>query len=386
MELFSQLHHVGRQYEAISLLPHEPPMSGVYYRGQLSDGGDGRYLNQFVDLFRPATPLDRILITAAVLTTVWGGPAGMRPAFVITSDDGRGVGKTKLAVLIAHIVGGALDVDAGCDVSALKERLLSPEGQTKRVAILDNVKSLKFSWAELEKLITAANISGKQLYVGEAQRPNYLTWFLTLNGVALGDDMAQRSVIIKIVRGQNSGTWWDDAMAFVDQHRDRIIADAVAALRADREPLLRPSRWASWEHDVLSRLLQPNEVQALILERQSEANCELDEADLIEEFFAEQLRGRGFDLARNIVHIPSAIAGEWYCRATGEKIKTVGASKRLSQLAAERANQSDAGKFKHIRVNPSRTRSRGFLWWGDDASPDMPTDYSLSESSQGRAA
>ena len=32
-------------------------------------------------------------------------------------------------------------------------------------------------------MVTSPIISGRQLYVGEGQRPNLLTWFITLNGV-----------------------------------------------------------------------------------------------------------------------------------------------------------------------------------------------------------
>ena len=198
-ELFSQLSHTAQQYSAIELLPHEPAIPNIYYRGQSPLPGDGSHLQMLLDGFRPETPIHRILLQAAMMTLFWGGPAGIRPAFVLTSDQGRGVGKTKGAEICCYLAGGVLDVDAGENIETLKQRLLSPVGQTKRVALLDNVKSMRFSWAELEKLVTVPTISGKQMFVGEADRPNLLTWFLTLNGPSLADDMAQRSVIIKLV-------------------------------------------------------------------------------------------------------------------------------------------------------------------------------------------
>ncbi len=109
----------------------------------------------------------------------------------------------------------------------------------------------------------------------------------------MATDMAQRSVIIKVVRGKNDGPWWEQTRQFIDQHRERIIGDIIAALRAEPFPLAEFSRWATWEQHVLCRLPEPGEAQRLILERQGEANCELDEAEIIEEHFAEQLRDRG---------------------------------------------------------------------------------------------
>lgn len=376
-ELFSQLAFVALKYAAVESTPHEPRIDSVYYRSSFPEPGDGTHLERLLDCFRPATPTDRLLLKAALMTLFWGGPPGMRPVFTITSDDGRGVGKSKTADVLCHVAGGYLDVDAGCDIDSLKHRLLSPEGLAKRAAMLDNVKSTKFSWAELEKLVTANAISGKQMYVGEAQRPNYMTWFITLNGVALGEDMAQRSVIIKVKRGANSGTWYEDTIRFIDEHRAQIIGDVIAALRAERNFLRSHSRWAAWENDVLARLPDPDAVQRLIRERQNEANCELDEAELIEERFAKKLRSHGYDPAIAVVHIPAKIAGDWVGDAIGEKMRTPAASKRLNQLVSERKNQGDEGKVQRIRLNPSRTHGRGYLWVGEFASPDDPVDYDL---------
>src|SRR5207247_1037554 len=81
-------------------------------------------------------------------------------------------------------------------------------------------KPMRLRWAELEAMITSPVISGKQMYVGEGQRPNLLTWYITLNGVNMATDMAQRSVIIKVVRGRNSGRWWEHTLRFIDEHRE----------------------------------------------------------------------------------------------------------------------------------------------------------------------
>jgi len=359
-ELFAEIERTTRRYDAIELLPHEPPITGIYYRGQAPQPGDGSHLRKLLDRFRPETTIDRDLIQAAFMTPAWGGLPGCRPAFVVTSDDGRGVGKSKVPETIGYLFGGHIDVSAGEDIAQLKSRMLTPSARTKRIALLDNVKTLRLSWAEMEAMITSPIISGRQLYVGEGQRPNLLTWFITLNGVSMATDMAQRSVIIKVVRGKNDGPWWEQTRQFIDQHRGEIVGDIIAALRAEPYPLAEFTRWATWEQHVLCRLPEPGEAQRLILDRQGEANCELDEAEIIEEHFAEQLSKLGYDPNTAQVRIPVAVAARWFGWATGEPTKTAAASKRLHQMASE-------GQAKRIAPDSTRTYGRCFIWTGPAA-------------------
>ena len=359
-ELFAEIERTTQRYEAIELLPHEPRIANVYYRGTAPEPGDGTHLRKLLDRFRPETTIDRDLIQAAMMTAFWGGLPGCRPAFVFTSDDGRGVGKTKVAETLGYLCNGFIDVSAGEDIETLKTRMLTPAARTKRIALLDNLKTLRLSWAELEALITCPVISGHQMYVGEGQRPNLLTWCLTLNGVSMATDMAQRSVIIKLVKGKNDGPWWEETLQYIDQHRNEIIGDIIGALRADPFPLAEFSRWATWEKEVLCRLPEPGEAQRLILERQGQANCEIDEAEIIEDHFAEQLSKLGYDANTAQVRIPVAIAARWYGWAVNEPTKTTSASKKLNQLAGE-------GQMKRIAPDSSRTHGRCFIWTGHAA-------------------
>lgn len=359
-ETFAELQRTAQSYETIEVMPHHPAMEGVYYRCQTPPAGDGRYLRQLVDFFRPSTTIDRDLITSAFVTPAWGGPPGCRPAFVVTAKQGRGAGKTTLVKAVAHLYGGFIDVAMGEDIGVLKQRLLSADGLTKRIVVADNIKSMKLSWAELESLITSNVVSGKRLYVGEAQRPNTLSWYLTLNGVALATDMAQRSVIIEIDRGDNSGTFHERLNGFIDRHRMEIIGDCIGLLQSSPYPLASYSRWAAWEKDVLSRLPEPDEAQRVILERQGEANCELDEGEILEDYFAERLDDLNYTAATAQVRIPVAVAGEWYCAAINDRVKTAGVTRRLNQMFAE-------GQIKRISPDTSRTYGRCFVWTGPEA-------------------
>ena len=43
-ELFAEIERTTKRYDAIELLPHEPPISGIYYRGKSPQPGDGSHL------------------------------------------------------------------------------------------------------------------------------------------------------------------------------------------------------------------------------------------------------------------------------------------------------------------------------------------------------
>lgn len=362
-ELHAELCRTAHNYVGIAELPHEPRFSDHYYACGDVEPGDGETLRALVDRFNPATEIDRDLILAAFLTPGWGGPPGCRPCFVITSDDGRGAGKTTVAKCVGLVWGGLLTFSANEDVNKIKTRLLSSDALSRRVALLDNVKSLKFSWAELEGMITAPTIGGHRMYVGEATRPNLLTWFITLNGASLATDMAQRAAIIKVNRPSRSATWEEDTTRFITDNHRAIVADIVAALRAEPFGLARFTRWATWEKDILQRLPEPEEAQRVILERQAAVDVEADEAELIEEYFADQLGSLTYRADRDQVLIPSAEVARWYNVATNDKHKVVAVSRIIGQLI-------DEGRLSRLRRNTCRTWGRGFVWCGENAEPD----------------
>ncbi len=125
-------------------------------------------------------------------------------------------------------MGGHVDVRPGEDIDRLMTRLLSPAALDRRVVLLDNVKTLKFSWADLEALITSDIISGRRLYAGEGRRPNSLLWCITLNRAGLSKDLAQRVVIIRLRRPHATGMGNGD-MAF---HRSKPLENHRGHMRA----------------------------------------------------------------------------------------------------------------------------------------------------------
>jgi hypothetical protein len=212
------------------------------------------------------------------------------------------------------------------------------------------------------------------MYVGEGQRPNLMTWFFTINGAALATDMAQRSVIIKIIRGENEGTWWEETIKYIDEHRQQIIGDIIGLLRTPKAlpDNFRFSRWATWERHVLSRLPDPQEAQRLILQRQGEVDTETDEADLIEERFMFRLGQLGYNPEVVRVRIPVHTAAIWYCEALSKKDPTAAVSRRMRQMI-------DEGQLKQIERDKSRSHGRCFIWTGVAADAGGPIQSNLRD-------
>lgn len=356
-QVFCELKRGAEEYLAIEHLPHEPPIQNHYYACEPLEPGNGDALRGLIQRYNPATPIDEDLMAGMFATAVWGGRGGTRPAFLITAESGRGKGKSTLAHHVALLAGGGIDLSANEDIGITKQRLLSPEGLQKRVAILDNIKSLKFSWAELESLITSPTISGKALYIGEVSRMNNILWLITLNGVALSKDLAQRCVVIKLGDPSRQASWAEETVRYIEENRNDIIADCIALLRSERFPLPRYSRWSSWERDVLERLPDPLGAQETILDRQQLADVEEEEAGLIQEFFETELKKLHYDTRSDRIFIPSVLTAEWYALATREKVSTTAASRRLTQAIAE-------GTITLLERNRCNTYGRGFVWNG----------------------
>lgn len=362
-EVFAELRRTAKQYDAIEAYPHCPPIEGRYYAHDEIKPGDGTKLRQLISMFSPLTQTDYDLILTAFLSAVWGGRPGAIPCFFLTSPDGRGVGKTTLVELLALLLGGYIAVSANEDITKLKERLLSPDALTKRIALIDNMKSLKFSWGELEALITSRTISGRRMYVGEFQRPNNVVWFITVNGASLSEDMAQRAVVIKLARQEYRPGWQNDVSQFIEANRHEIIGDAIGILSTEQTQLRRFSRWEAWEREVLSCVTDPGEAQKVIAERQAETNVDNEEAEIIEEHFAERLAELNYDPEIAVVRIPRSIACEWYLKATNEKgISNTKITRVIKQLIEEKT-------IKRIQEDSSRNYGRCWIWYGTASDP-----------------
>jgi hypothetical protein len=367
-ETFAELKRTATRYKAVEVYPHFPPMDGHYYSHRTVAPGSGAALAGLLDFFCPETPVDRDLIEAAIATVFWGGLPGARPAFLVTAAD-RGHGKSTVPKIIGRLAGGCFDFALGEQSETIKKRLLSPEALIKRMAQIDNIKSNKVSSGDIEGIITGTEISGHALFQGERTRPNTLTWFLTVNGVGMSRDFSQRSIVIRLAKPTHCGDWENLVNAYVEARRWEIIADVAGFFLRPAAPLSETSRWGTWEAAILARLAEPGEAQRVVAERQAAVDSDDEEAGDLEAFFAAELEKAGYDPERDCVHIPYEIGRHWYNAATGDRELTRAIVRQIRQGA-------EAGLFKRIRMNPSRTNGRGFLWKSEGRSL---VDYRLAE-------
>ncbi len=266
------------------------------------------------------------------------------------------MGKTKLAMAAAHLAGGHISARPNEPFDKLTTRLLSPAALDRRVVLLDNVKELRFSWADLEAIITENVISGHGLYVGEARRPNNLVWLITMNGASMSRDLAQRSVPIRLRRPPHNPSWEAETWGLIKRRRWEIIGDIVAELRREAPQLSRFSRWSAWEEAVLSRVAEPAECQKVIEERQEAVDDEQAEADLVRGAFVARLEKAGHAPAcRASVWIPAAEAAAIVNLATGERFAVNKATKYLNALAIAQLRRS------------AKNGNRGWAWRGLEA-------------------
>lgn len=357
-ELFEALQQSAISYKSVENQPHEPMMHGHYYAcGEFPDG-DGEHLTWLLDRFCVEEEADRDLILLMMATVFWGGEGGQRPAFMITAN-GTGAGKTTLASVVAELAGGMISIGQRDGVEKITERMLTAEGRDKRILFVDNIKATRFSSAEIEGLVTAPVISGRELYKGESQRPNTLTWIMTMNGVGVSKDIAERVIVIKLKRPEYSGTWADETMAYVREHRREILCDLLTFLRGPREKMVKSTRWGAWDQNVVSRLPMPEHAVLLIKQRQHEVDVDGDEAGLVQQYFRTQLDDLRYEVSEDLVFIPSAVANQWHAAAVNERIGVIKSTQWLR-------TQIEQGSLPHL-LRSRKDNRHGFFWIGEQA-------------------
>jgi len=357
-ELLSHLRaKPAASYDAVATLPHHPPMGRTYYAHAELPKATGRRLAEYLDRLNPETDADRELLRAMLLTPAWGGPAGARPMFVLTSEHGRGSGKTKTAEATGHLYGGGLTVslETRDGIDRLRQRLLAPSNAALRFVTLDNVKSAASS-GEIESLITADVIDGHRLHHGDARRINNLTWSMTANGVGLSRDLADRAVLIKLGKPKRADfvSW---AWRFIDAHRAELLADILAELQAEPRGAISDGhrdRWAAWQDAVLSRLPNADDLARLIIERRGTLDIDADDWSELQHVVEALLNAAGYDATRP-AHVPSKAICDRFEAVTGQRLTGHGLATMLARFAG-------VGEAWRLVKNPSNRHGRGYLW------------------------
>lgn len=353
-----------RRYDGVSFLPHQPEVSGLYYVPWQLPPPNGEAAREFLDALNPETETDRMLLLAAMLTPGWGGPPGKRPIFLITSDHGRGAGKTETANAIAGIWGGSISFGfAKKRIEEFKSRLLDNSALPLRVVVADNLKGM-ISSAELEELVTCEVIDGKRMYFGDFRRPNYLTWFMTANTPASSSDIAARSVVIKIgkPRATNYSGWLS---RWMEANRLHLIADLLGILKeASRSAVddANQDRWRAWQEGVLEKLPDSNALAAHIIHERPSIDMDADEAEDVGAHLIEKIsnlvryNGRTVDLETNCYGVPVGKVYDLLRELWKDKVATD------RSLRIRMNNLFGIGSMGIIHPDQARTYGRCFLF------------------------
>jgi hypothetical protein len=375
-EFYAALVHRVERFDAIEPYPHYPQLPTHYYMHQALQGGDGQALAQLLKYFCPATPVDASLIKALFLTGAWGGPGGSRPGFVISAEDlgderkGCGVGKTALAGAFARLYGGSLALGQSEKVDAFKTRVLSERAQGLRVVLIDNLKSHHFSSGELEGMMTSPILSGKDLFKGEGQRPNTFTYLITTNGPALGKDLSERSVNIRLKRPDAYKPGWQaEVEAFFEANRWAILGDLLVELKREEVPLKTYTRWALWERAVLSKCDQPGECMKVLAERRGEMDDDQAQAAEIREAFVKDLGVHSRNPATCVVCYKSQDAWRVVVNATGDIKLTNNKTTRMLKTLP----------IAELYQDRLPTGLRVFVWRGEGSAAGQKPEHVFGE-------
>jgi hypothetical protein len=202
------------------------------------------------------------------------------------------------------------------------------------------------------------------MYVGEARRPNTLTWFITLNSETLSKDLAQRCVIVRLKRPPYDATWEGRLWAYMDEHRWAIIGDILALLKAERPKLAKYSRWARWEQDVLACVPDAEACQKVIAQRQGDVDADQEDADNVREAFYQAIKLYGdSDPDKVVLFIKGDDAAQIYSLATGKDCERQTASNYVKALDIPELRKTRGGERK----------LHGFRWTGRQANPKART-------------
>ena len=376
-EMFEALHAEAARFESISKVPDWPHRNDVYYAHKATPEPDPnhKYFNEFMDFFCPMTKAFKTILKAFIVAPIFYRKGVSRPLWIIGSEV-AGSGKTTLATIVSQLYGGpVIGVEAANfrkDMEKVTKRILSPEGRTSRMLLVDNVSGV-FSSDELSSLITAPYITGMAAYGrGEESRPNNLTYVITANGATIDNDIAIRAFFVDLAKINYSATWNKDLQNYIEKYQLNIFADILSILNnhnPERFDVVPCTRFPEFEVEVLQAVCEDldeyNAVIESIVQSRTTANVEEDYGREIEDVIAAELRELGINPESSSVWIRSGVVKEWAQKAFPES------KKNAMQFIR---NLSRAGHAPRIHTKwtafPSsgKERRRGILWLNESES------------------
>ena len=305
-EFFAALKSEAESFSAISFTPDYPMRSDVYYTHPAlpSPSKNNAVFWRFVDFFNPVDEINRSLLTAFIMAPIFYKPMAARPLWIIDSPNGQGSGKSAIPEMVAFLYGEDWDEGRPIDVSLydleknyqeIVKRIISTKGRNARILRLDNVTGTLRS-ANLAMLVTAGSITGRATYGrGEENRPNNLTYVVTINGATVDTDIASRSYYIMVAKPKMTPKWGDAVQDYIKENRLQIFADILDIIR-NHQPFAAPpvTRVPQFEVTILQAACQTEEqylkVMQFLTNKKEETNQDEELARRIEEEITQKLK------------------------------------------------------------------------------------------------
>jgi len=249
-----------KNYNAFSKYPAWPIQDDHLITGPEIIPKETGVLDRFLDFFNPLTPKDRLLMKAFAVTPSSSLLQGKRPVFVIAGEDGADttvqIGKSTFAKMIMslHESHGEMHIEVTPERMIIDLMRIAKE----RIIRFDNVKGQNKT-AILERMITNDYLFGHSFQEGNRSIENHVTFVITSNDPYLSEDLATRSVVIRLAPPKAGETWVEENVkAFLVEHRIEILQDIAYILNLPETGYARPcaTRFPMWERTVLHRLTQ----------------------------------------------------------------------------------------------------------------------------------
>ena len=334
-----ELRRTARKVEGIVTHVVVPePTSDYLYRPnvRLGDKTTGS-LDVLVAMFQPASPTDRCLIVALVLSAYYRKP-GAVPMFVIVAPSGYG--KSKLAETIGLLldqrpIPASFAMLDGKTRTTYDDSFLHAGALDTTIAVFDNESGTVRSQA-LCRFVTSPTLEAAPKYEQPKARDNDILKIVTSVGLRAGTEEARRMVLIRLGKPVFDNDWTDRVAQFVNAHRSEIATDAVLMLKErPRWPKVKTEGFfPGWCNDVLSKCVgTAQEYEDLLDEladRRNTIDCSHDDAsdyrDTIDEAIFAVL---GVHDRPGVFHLAADVIDELFHRSSrGSR------NERLSEIAA----------------------------------------------------
>ena len=188
--------------------------------------------------FSPATPLDRGVLLAAILTAIQRPALNTAPAIGVDAPV-QGTGKTFLALCLAALATGKIcsimpPLDHRQDEETRK-RISSALAAGERTFIWDNILN-DFNSPSLAALLTSETFSDRTL--GRTEKPEYpnrMFVLLTGNNLRFANDMPRRVLKLRLdARLENPATrkFNNNPLQFILHNRQKLVQAGLSLIRA----------------------------------------------------------------------------------------------------------------------------------------------------------